>query len=90
MPEGEIMENADNSSVSIDSYLLEHSHGTCELRIKRNITKDFMCCEPLQLRSISGQGTILLCSEMIAEAMLLQEWMVDHLEVFEEGRTSYD
>ncbi|MDG1898060.1 MAG: hypothetical protein P8J37_24420 [Fuerstiella sp.] len=84
------MANAENSSVPTDSYLLEHSHGTCELWVKRSTAKDFTSCEPVQLRPISGQETILLCSAMIAEAMLLQEWMDDHLEVFKEGRTSYD
>ena len=84
------MKNEEDSSVSINSYLLEHSHGTCELWVKRSTGKDFTCYEPLKLKPVSGLGTVLLCSEMIAEAILLQEWMGDHPEVFNEGRTSYD
>lgn len=84
------MRNVEDSSGSIDSYLLEHSLGTCELWVKHRTGKDFTCFEPLKLQPVSGPGTVMLCSELIAEAMLLQEWMADHLEVFKDGRTTGD
>ncbi len=79
----------DNSAPSV-SYLLEHSHGTCELWIKQTDDAQIRIFQPLRLQRVSGAGTVLLRTEMIAEAILLEEWMADHFEVFKEGRTSYE
>ena len=84
------MQHAENNSAPTVSYLLEHSHGTCELWIKRTDVAEFTTYEPLKLLRVSGQGTVLLRNEMIAEAILLEKWMEDHFEVFTEGRTSCD
>ena len=84
------MQRAEGNSAASVSYLLEHSHGTCELWIKQADTARTRVCEPLRLERVSGVGTVLLRTEMIAEAILLEEWMADHFEVFTDGRTSYE
>jgi hypothetical protein len=84
------MHHAENNSAPTVSYLLEHSHGTCELWIKRSDAAELTTYEPLKLLRVSGKGTVLLKNEMIAEAILLEGWMADHFEVFTEGRTSCD
>ena len=84
------MRQAENNSAPAVSYLIEHSHGTCELWIKRSEDADIKTYEPLKLLRVSGQGTVLLRTEMIAEAIRLEEWMADHFEVFKDGRTAYE
>lgn len=84
------MQKAENNSAPAVSYLIEHSHGTCELWIKQTQAADVKVYEPLKLLRVSGQGTVLLRPEMIAEAIRLEEWMADHFEVFREGRTAYE
>ena len=74
----------------MDSYLIEHSHGTCELRINADRSEDMNLYEPLELVRVSGRGTVLLRTEMIAEAIMLEEWMANHFCVFKEGRTSFE
>jgi len=84
------MKRTENSSAPTVSYLIEHSHGTCELWIKRREDSNISVYEPLKLVRVSGQGTVLLRTEMIEEAIRLEEWMADHFEVFEEGKTAYE
>lgn len=84
------MQQAENNSAPTDSYLIEHSRGTCELWIKRCDDAEIKVYEPLKLVRVSGRGTVLLRAEMIAEAILLEEWMADHFEVFKDGRTAYE
>lgn len=84
------MRQAENNSAPTVSYLIEHSHGTCELWIKRNEDADITIYEPLRLLRVSGKGTVLLRAEMIAEAIQLEEWMADHFEVFKDGRTAFE
>jgi hypothetical protein len=84
------MQPAENNSAPTVSYLLEHSHGTCELWIRPSASEDIAVYEPLKLLRVSGKGTVLLRREQIAEAILLEEWMADHFEVFKEGLTSYE
>ena len=84
------MHQAENNQTPTTSYLLEHSHGTCELWIKRSEETDIKVYEPLKLLRVSGHGKVLLRTELIAEAIILEEWMADHLEVFTEGRTTYE
>lgn len=82
--------NSPESNTPAVSYLLEHSHGTCELWIRQTEHEDFLSYEPVRLLRVSGRGTVLLRTEMITEAIMLEEWMADHFEIFAEGRTSYD
>jgi hypothetical protein len=82
------MRQAENNSPPTVSHLIEHSHGTCELWIKRSEDAETTTYEPLTLLRVSGKGTVLLRTEMIAEAILLEERMADHFEVFKDGRTA--
>lgn len=82
------MANTENNSESTVSYLIEHSHGTCELWIKRSLdSQRTIFYQPQRLIPLSGRGTVLLKPEVVAEAIALDEWMSDHPEVLEEGRT---
>ena len=72
------------------TYLIEHSHGVCELLLKRDESGEISIYEPQRLTRVSGVGTVLLRAEMIAEAIALEKWMADHFEVFTEGIVSPD
>ena len=76
-------ENA-NSTVC---YLIEHSHGACELWVERSEDSGLTTYRPIRCVHVSGRRNVSLESEMMAQAILLEEWMVDHFEVFTEGRT---
>lgn len=82
------MKPSESNSLPAVSYLLEHSHGTCELWIKPTEPGEVRVYEPLKLIRVSGVGTVLLRTEMIAEAIMLEQWMTDNLCVFKDGRTS--
>ena len=84
------MQRTEDNSASMVSYLLEHPHGTFELWLKRDSTAAVPVYEPVRLQRVSGVGAVLLSTEMIAQAIQLDEWMADHFEVFTDGRTSYD
>ncbi|MEQ9408146.1 MAG: hypothetical protein RIK87_10495 [Fuerstiella sp.] len=84
------MKPTENNSAPTIPYLIEHSHGTCELWVRQQQTEELTMFEPVRLVPISGRGTVLLKAEVIAQAIGLEEWMSEHMEVFEEGRTSYD
>jgi hypothetical protein len=73
-----------------ESFLIEHSHGVCELWLKRDESGEIAISEPQRLTRISGVGTVLLRPEMIRKAIALEEWMIDHFEVFTEGIVSRD
>lgn len=83
------MTQSENNSPPAVSYLLEHSHGTCEVWIKPAESTDVAVYQPLKLVRVSGQVKVLLRTETIAEAIQLDEWMADNLCVFREGRTSH-
>lgn len=83
------MSQSQNNSAPVLSFLLEHSHGTCELWV-RCTGLDECTYEPVKLVPISGKGTILLNPATIDQAISLDEWVADHFEVFSEGRTVFD
>ena len=83
------MKQSENNSTPAVSYLIEHSHGTCDLWIKPTEAGEITFYEPLKLVRVSGIGTVLLRTEMIAEAIMLEEWMADNFCVFKDGRTSF-
>lgn len=83
------MANLEHNPDSTVSYLIEHSHGTCELWIKRSLDPSMtIFYQPQRLIPLSGRGTVLLKPEMVAEAIALDEWMSNHPEVLQEGRTA--
>ena len=71
-------------------FLIEHSHGVCELWLKRDHLGRFNVNDPRRLTRLSGRGTVLLRAEMVVEAIELEEWMGNHFEVFTDGLTSPD
>ena len=72
------MQHAEMNSVPTVSHLLERSHGTCELWIKRSNVAELTTYEPLKLLRVSGKGALLLRNEMVAEAILPGKWREDH------------
>lgn len=83
------MKPTEQNSTPTVSYLLEHSHGTCELWVRQGQAKNVSTYEPLKLMRVSGRGTVLLRSEMIAEAICLEQWAAANPDVFTDGRTSF-
>ena len=51
------MQHAENNSAQTVSYFFEHSHGTCELWIKRSDVAALTTHEPLKLLRVSGKRT---------------------------------
>jgi hypothetical protein len=84
------MKRSENNSAPLVSYLIEHSHGTCELWMKPTESGDMTFYEQLKLVRVSGRETVLLKTEVIAEAIMLEEWMADHFCVFKDGRTAFN
>ncbi|GAB5444776.1 MAG: hypothetical protein Fues2KO_51250 [Fuerstiella sp.] len=82
------MPKPESDSAPAVSYLIEHSHGTCELWLRRTEDHQITFYEPLRFAPISGRGTVVLKPEMVAQAIELDEWMADHMEVFCDGRVS--
>jgi hypothetical protein len=87
---GANMQHEKKSSAQTISYLIEHSHGTCELWVRRSKGAEITTYEPLRLLRVSGKGTVLLRTEVIEEAIHLEEWMADNFAVFTEGRAAYE
>lgn len=83
------MAQSENDSPPAVSYLIEHSHGTCEVWIKPAEAMGVSVYEPLRLVRVSGMVRVLLRTEVISEAISLDEWMANNFCVFKEGRTSY-
>ena len=82
------MQPTENNSTPTVSYLIEYSHGTCELWVKRTEDRQTTIYEAVKLEPVSGQGAFEPETATITEAIALEEWMADHFEVFTEGRTS--
>lgn len=76
--------------ISDGCFLIEHSHGVCELWLKKDDSGRFNVNDPRRLTRLSGRGTVLLRAEMVVEAIELDKWMDDHFEVFTDGLTSPD
>jgi hypothetical protein len=67
------MQHAENSSAPTISYLIEHSHGTCKLSIRRSEGVEITTYELLRLFRVSVKGTVLLRTEVIVETIHLEE-----------------
>lgn len=79
----------ESDSAPAVSYLIEHAHGTCELWLRRTEDHEITFYEPLKFVAVSGRETVPLKPEMVAQAVEMEEWMGEHMEVFADGRVSY-
>lgn len=71
------------------SFLIEHARGTCEVWVRCHGDQTVRY-EPVKVVPVSGTGTVLLNSALIARAIALDEWVADHFDVFAKGRTVFD
>lgn len=74
---------------SLVSLLIEHSHGTFEVVLRRVEVHEKIGFVPVQLIPISGSRHVLPTHSCLGNAISMQKWMEEHFEVFAEGLTSF-
>jgi len=72
------------------SLLIENSHGTFEVILRRIEIQGKTGFVPEQLIPVSGSRHVLPTHSCLGNAMSMQKWMQEHPEVFAEGLTSFD
>lgn len=82
------MKKIENNSAPPVCYLIELPQGICELWVRKTKDRKTLIYEALKVVPVSGRCDVALETVTIAEAIALEEWMADHIEVFKEGRTS--
>lgn len=79
----------ESDSSLLVSLLIEHSHGTYEVILRRIDIQSKPAVVPVQLVPVSGSGHRIPTHSCLGNAMSMQKWMDEHLNVFVEGLTSY-
>ncbi len=77
-----------NSSGRV-SLLIEHSHGTLEVVLSLVDGANIQLYQPAELHIMSGSKNVMLTHSVLANALSMQKWMEEHLDVFSEGLTSF-
>lgn len=78
-----------NDASAFVSLLIEHSHGTFEIVMRRIRIEGEVGFVPLQVIPISGSRPIEITHGCLGNAISMQRWMDEHLDVFEKGLTSF-
>jgi hypothetical protein len=78
-----------NEASSLVSLLIEHSHGTFEVVLRRVEVHEKIGFVPVQLIPISGSRHVQPTHSCLGNAISMQKWMEEHFEVFAEGLTSF-
>jgi hypothetical protein len=78
-----------NQALSLVSLLIEHSHGTFEVVLRRVEIQEKIGFVPVQLIPVSGSRHVLPTHSCLGNAISMQKWMEEHLDVFAEGLTSF-
>lgn len=78
-----------NEASSLVSLLIEHSHGTFEVVLRRVEIQEKTGFVPVQLIPVSGSRHVLPTHSCLGNAISMQKWMEEHLDVFAEGLTSF-
>jgi len=71
-------------------YLLEHAAGCTEVWVRERLTAGFQVSEPFRFTAVSGPDGWIPTTDQIADAIQLDEWAADHLQVFTDGTISPD
>lgn len=78
-----------NEASSLVSLLIEHSHGTFEVVLRRVEVHQKIGFVPVQLIPVSGSRHVLPTHSCLGNAISMQKWMEEHLDVFSKGLTSF-
>ncbi len=78
-----------NDASSLVSLLIEHSHGTFEVLLRRVEIQEKTGYVPVQLIPVSGSRYVLPTHSCLGNAISMQKWMEEHFDVFAEGLTSF-
>ena len=78
-----------NDASSLLSLLIEHSHGTFEVVLRRGEIHEKIGFVPVHLIPVSGTRHVLPTHSCLGNAISMQKWMDEHLDVFAEGLTSF-
>ncbi|MBC7966640.1 MAG: hypothetical protein H7Z17_12050 [Fuerstia sp.] len=80
----------ESDSSLLTSLLIEHSHGTYEVILRRVDIHNRTAFVPVQLLPVSGSRHLIPTHSCLGNAMSMQKWMDEHLDVFAEGLTSFE
>jgi len=78
-----------NDASSLVSLLIESAYGTSEVILRRIEIQGKTGFVPVKLIPVSGSRHILPTHSCLGNAMSMQKWMQDHLDVFAQGLTSF-
>lgn len=78
-----------NDASSLVSLLIENAHGTSEVILRRIEIEGKAGFVPVQFIPLSGTRPAMPTHSCLGNAMSMQKWMEDHLDVFAQGRTSF-
>ncbi len=78
-----------NEASSLVSLLIEHSHGTFEVVLRRVEIEEKTGFVPVQLIPVSGSRHVIPTHSCLGNAISMQKWMEEHRDVFAEGLTSF-
>lgn len=79
-----------NDASSTVSLLIEHSHGTFEVVLRRVEIQQKTGFQTVELLPVSGSRHVLPTHSCLGNAISMQKWMEEHLDVFTEGLTCFD
>lgn len=79
-----------NEASSLVSLLIEHSHGTFEVVLRRVEIHEKIGFVPVQLIPVSGSRHVLPTHSGLGNAISMKKWMEEHLDVFAKGLTSFE
>lgn len=82
-------ESFTNESSSVVSLLIEHPHGTFEVLLRRVQIDDGTAFVPVQMLPVSGSRHGVPTHSCLGNALSMQKWMDEHMDVFAEGLTSF-
>ena len=77
-----------NEASSLVTLLIEHSHGTIEIVLRRVEIQEKTGFDAVHLSPVSGARHVVPTHSCLGNAISMQKWMEEHLEVFTEGLTS--
>jgi hypothetical protein len=79
-----------NDASSLVSLLIENPKGTFEVILRRVEFEGKSGFAPVQLIPLSGAFPSMPTHSCLGNAMSMQRWMEEHLDVFSQGRTSFE
>lgn len=77
-----------NGASPLVSLLIEHSHGTMEVVLRRVELHGVTGLQPIESKRVSGSRPMELTHSCIGSAISMLKWSEEHPAVFSEGLTS--